>query len=253
MRIVIPSFKRHETINQKSIKTILDSGYPPSQIDLFVANEEQYLCYKNVVHKDINIIIGCLGLKNIRNFIFNYYDEGQKLLCLDDDIECLKILNKDTCSLGSPQLETLIDFRKLVEDSFKLCEENKLRLWGTFTCFNPLFMKNTAAITFDYKFIIGNFFGTINCKNMNKVNISDIDDYERSVRSFLFYGGSLRQNHVSAKTKFLKNAGGAQEDPLRQDTINDSIDTLQKLYPGLLYLKNKKSGIGRSIILKKMV
>ena len=112
-------------------------------------------------------------------------------------------------------------------------------------------MNNTEAVTTDYKFIIGNFFGVINCRDMNQVNVEDIDDYERSIRSYQLYGGSVRLNHVAAKTKFLKNEGGAQADEQRFDTINQSIEKLKDIYPDMFYLKKKKSGIGKTIILKK--
>ena len=245
MKIVIPSYQRSSSINEKSLKTLYESGYLPQDIDLFVANEEEYDAYRAQVHIDINIIIGCKGLKNIRNFIFNYYDEGEHLLCLDDDIEGLKTL------VLNERLQNLIDFKDIVKQGFDLCEEHSLKLWGLFTCCNPRFMNNTEAVTTDYKFIIGNFFGVINCRDMNQVNVEDIDDYERSIRSYQLYGGSVRLNHVAAKTKFLKNEGGAQADEQRFDTINQSIEKLKDIYPDMFYLKKKKSGIGKTIILKK--
>ena len=245
MKIVIPSYQRSSSINEKSLKTLYESGYLPQDIDLFVANEEEYDAYRAQVHIDINIIIGCKGLKNIRNFIFNYYDEGEHLLCLDDDIEGLKTL------VLNERLKDLIDFKDIVRQGFDLCDEHSLKLWGLFTCCNPRFMNNTEAVTTDYKFIIGNFFGVINCRDMNQVNVEDIDDYERSIRSYQLYGGSVRLNHVAAKTKFLKNEGGAQADEQRFDTINQSIEKLKDIYPDMFYLKKKKSGIGKTIILKK--
>ena len=245
MKIVIPSYQRSSSINDKSLKTLYESGYLPAEIDLFVANEDEYDNYRAVVHSDINIIVGCKGLKNIRNFIFNYYDQGEHLLCLDDDIESIKILDPD-----SESLNTAIDFTDIVKQGFAECEKHSLKLFGLYTCCNPRFMSNSKEITRDYKFIIGNFFGVINCKNMNLVTVDDIDDYERSIRSFQLYGGSIRLNHVAAKTKFLKNEGGAQADVNRIDKINQSIVDLQDKYPNMFYLKKKKSGTGKSLMLK---
>ena len=244
MKIVIPSYQRSSSINDKSLKTLYESGYLPAEIDLFVANEDEYDNYRAVVHSDINIIIGCKGLKNIRNFIFNYYDQGEHLLCLDDDIEGIKGLT------DGERLIDLIDFKDVVKQGFAECEKHSLKLFGLYTCCNPRFMSNSKEITRDYKFIIGNFFGVINCKNMNLVTVDDIDDYERSIRSFQLYGGSVRLNHVAAKTKFLKNEGGAQADVNRIDKINQSIVDLQDKYPNMFYLKKKKSGTGKSLMLK---
>ena len=244
MKIVIPSYQRSSSINDKSLKTLYESGYLPAEIDLFVANQDEYDNYRAQVDPDINIIIGCKGLKNIRNFIFNYYDQGEHLLCLDDDIEGIKGLT------DGERLIDLIDFKDVVKQGFDLCEKHSLKLWGLYTCCNPRFMSNSKEITTDYKFIIGNFFGVINCKNMNLVTVDDIDDYERSIRSFQLYGGSVRLNHVAAKTKFLKNEGGAQADVNRIDKINQSIVDLQDKYPNMFYLKKKKSGTGKSLMLK---
>ena len=244
MRIVIPSYHRSSSINDKSLKTLYESGYLPDEIDLFVAGDDEYDAYRSVVHKDINIIIGCKGLKNIRNFIFNYYDEGEHLLCLDDDIEGLKTL------VLNERLQNLIDFKDIVKQGFDLCEEHSLKLWGLYSITNKFFMLKHPVVTDNYSFIIGNFFGCINCRNMNQLNVDDIDDYERSIRSYQIYGGSVRLNHIAAKTKFMTNGGGAQTDEHRFDTINQSILTLQDKYPKMFYLKKKKSGIGQTIMLK---
>ena len=90
MRIAIPSYNRHESINNKSLKVLYNAGYKPDIIDLFVANSDQYKLYRKVVHDDINIIIG-KGLKNIREFIIDYYPENMELLCMDDDVPMIKM------------------------------------------------------------------------------------------------------------------------------------------------------------------
>lgn len=245
MRIVIPSYNRSDTINQKSLSMLFKYGYLPGDIDLFVADENEYKVYKEVIHDDINIIIGMKGLIPIRKFIFNYYEEGQRLLILDDDIETLKELIP-----GTDRLHDLVDLRSVVERGFNELEENNLKLFGFFTCCNPLFMSGSNEISYDYTFIIGNLFGCINSKEMNELNVLDIDDYERSIRSYLTYGGSVRFNHIAAKTKFLTNEGGAQSNLNRFDDIHVSIDILKEKYPKMFYLKEKKTGYKKSIILK---
>ena len=122
MRIAIPSYNRYDSINDKSFKVLYDAGYKPSMIDLFVANKEQYELYKNIVHKDINIIIGQKGLKNIREFIINYYPEGTKLLCMDDDVEMIKMKNPNSDEPSSFKNE-LLDLKKEVDNAFKICQK----------------------------------------------------------------------------------------------------------------------------------
>ena len=239
MKICIASYERHETICNKSLKVLLNAGYQPNEIDLFVANQEQYEKYKSVVPEDINIIIAVKGLKQVREFIFNYYDEGEHVLSLDDDIEIIRQLDKQT-----NKLVPVNNLKSIVERGFNECLKHSLKLWGLYPVqANAFFMNNSKEITYDYKFIIGNFFGFINCKKMNSLNVSNIDDYERSIKSYLLYGGSVRMNRYACKTNFKKNAGGAQCDPDRQSKIYDDMNLLLKLYPDLLHLRRRTNGI----------
>lgn len=239
MKIVICSFKRHDTIRQKTLSVLLNAGYQPEEIDLFVANQNEYNLYKSVVPEGINIIIGVEGLKEIREFVFNYYDEGTHILSIDDDIEIIRQYDKET-----NKLIPVKDLKSVVERGFSECIKNDLKLWGLYPVQgNPFFMKNSKEITYDYKFIIGNFFGCINCKDMNQLHVTNIDDYERSIRSYMIYGGSVRLNHFACKTNFKKNQGGAQCDSNRESKIKDDMNLLVEMYPNMIFLRQKKNGL----------
>lgn len=239
MRICIPSYNRYETIQQKSIALLLNAGYKPQEINVFVANEEQLIKYREKIDPSISIIVAIKGLKEVREFIFNYYDEGEHLLCLDDDIEAIRELYHT--EENKSRLRAVDNLKEIVDRGFDLCEKHSLKLWGLYpTPNNAFFMESQKEITYDYKFIIGNFFGCINCKDMNKLLVPDMDDYERSIRSYLNYGGSVRMNHYAAKTNFKKNKGGAQDSD-RENRLQKSKDILLNEYPGLLYMKKRKN------------
>ena len=239
MKICIASYQRSDSICNKSLKVLLNAGYQPNEIDLFVANQEEYEKYKSVVPEHINIIIAVKGLKQVREFIFNYYDEGEHVLSLDDDIEIIRQLDKQT-----NKLVPVNNLKSIVERGFNECLKHSLKLWGLYPVqANAFFMNNSKEITYDYKFIIGNFFGFINDKEMNKLSVSNIDDFERSIRSYILYGGSVRLNHYACKTNFKKNKGGAQSDPDRETKIYSDMYLLLKLYPNLLHLRKKKDGL----------
>jgi hypothetical protein len=238
MRIAIPSYKRHLFICRKSLQVLQKAGYDLSLVDLFVANEEEYMNYKAIVPSEINIIIGEKGLESIRRFIFNYYEEGQELLCMDDDIEEIKMKNplgwEESCFVECP------DLQKEIKLAFEECRKSKRKLWGIYPVDNHYFMKN--HISYDYKFILGNFFGCINCKEMNNVS-NHLDDYERSINSYLLYGGSVRLNYLCAKTRFLKNEGGANSVEFhRQEIMSQAQEDLCIKYKDLVSLKKKKDG-----------
>ena len=179
------------------------------------------------------------GLREVREFIFNYYDQGEHLLCLDDDIEVVRELYKNED--GKSRLRPVNNLKQIVDYAFHLCEQHSLKLWGLYpTPNNSFFMEGQKEISYDYKFIIGNFFGCINCKNMNKLLVPDMDDYERSIRSYLIYGGSIRFNHLAPKTKFKKNTGGAQDDD-RENRLQNSKEIMMNTYQGLLFMKKRKN------------
>ena len=248
VKICIASYQRHETICQKSLKVLLNGGYNATEIDLFVANEEEYHKYKSVVPEEINIIIAVKGLKAVREFIFDYYEQGEKILSLDDDIEMIRKYDKDT-----DKLLPVNNLKSLVQKGFDECSKHSLKLWGLYPVQgNPFFMKNAKEISYDYKFIIGNFFGFINDKQMNVLNVSNIDDFERSIRSYQLFGGSVRLNHYAAKTNFKKNKGGAQCDPDREEKICYDMYLLLKLYPNMLFLRKKKTGLNPVLKHKKI-
>tara|TARA_B110000977_G_C11054061_1_gene483421 strand:- start:403 stop:1101 length:699 start_codon:yes stop_codon:yes gene_type:complete len=210
-------------------------------IDLFVADKEQYKLYRKSVDKNINIIIGVKGLKNIRDFIINYYPENATLLCMDDDVEMIKMKNPNNEEASCFKNE-LLNLRKEVENAFKICEERGQHLWGLYPVDNHFYMKN--EISHDYKFIIGNFFGLILNKRANRSYVEQKGDYERSIRHYLLDGGVVRINYLCAKTKFKKNTGGANETEFdRANKIIKDQDILIKYYPDLFYLKKKKDGL----------
>ena len=84
----IPSYKREQTLKLRTLATLKSYNIPSSIIYIFVANKNEKLNYCNSLDKDYhnNIIVGKLGIKNIRMFMSNYFKEGQKICYIDDDI-----------------------------------------------------------------------------------------------------------------------------------------------------------------------
>ena len=90
-RIAIPSYKRAETLRQKTLRALAIFAFPPNMIDVFVIPEEKEH-YDNVLLEESygNLIEGVPTLAGQRVFIQSYYPVGQKILMLDDDITNFK-------------------------------------------------------------------------------------------------------------------------------------------------------------------
>ena len=87
--IAIPSHRRLDILEYKTLQFLKDSNlYGNIETYIFVA-EEEYKEYSEKFNNDkdkVYVIKSVLGLNKQRNFIRNYFMEGQKILYIDDDI-----------------------------------------------------------------------------------------------------------------------------------------------------------------------
>ena len=248
--IAIPSYKRHTTLKKKTMKTLQDYKVPPRLIHIFVADKSEAELYKNELDEGSygKIIIGKKGIKEIRNFMANYFKERQKIVYLDDDISKIWICKTtgDVKNKKHNKLEKLPSFDTFVRDAFKLSEKTGYHNWGVYATDNPFFMKPTqrdgSHISTDLKFLIGFFTGVINSKKAEKRTISDKEDYERSIKYYLKDGGILRFNNISCNTRCYKEPGGIQTDRKKENS-RVNAEKLIKQYPELVSINNsRKSG-----------
>ncbi len=252
--VAIPSYQRAELLNKKTLKTLYEYNIPRNRIYIFVANKEEEVIYKENLNKEFygHIIVGVKGLKNQRNFIANYFPEGQEILNMDDDIGGFKILkHKDQKRIvDSTQgyrkgyfLDTLENLDDFVKSAFKNLKKNKLYLWGIYPIANPYFM--FPLITTDLKLIVGPVWGSINRHDNNlKLTIDEKEDVERTLQYYTKDGGVMRFNNICVQTTYYKTPGGMQAD--KRDRKQDAIESaiyLNKKYPELTKLYfGKKSG-----------
>jgi len=237
MRIAIPSYKRHKYLGDKTLKTLHNFGYEIKDIDIFVGNDEEYELYKSE-YPEYNIIVGVVGMRQIREFIFNYYDEGTQVLSLDDDIIDIKMKNPNEYEKSC--LVKLDNLKEIIDKGFKQCIENNTILWGIYPCDNHGFMKNN--ITTHLAFCVGWMWGCIIDKECLKLNISQYEDYERTVKVFKKYGKVIRLNNICAKTKYNNNIGGMCDDN-RINIMKRDLEILKELYSDYIIIKTKKSSV----------
>jgi hypothetical protein len=111
MKIAIPSYKRQNILINKTLKMLKQYGIENDEIDIFVGNVEERNNYKEALDNDINIIVGEVGIDNIRMFMSCYYNEGEEILYIDDDIEKLERL---VMIDGKKKLEPIADLRYII-------------------------------------------------------------------------------------------------------------------------------------------
>jgi hypothetical protein len=245
--IVIPSYKRQKILQEKTLTTLKKYKIPKESIYVFVANQEEYDIYKEFLDPSTygHLVVGVPGLAHVRNFISNYFPKGKKLVSCDDDIR--GFIEFDA-TMKRKEKE-LVSLKKLIERGFKECKEKDANLWGLYPSANGFFMKDT--VSYDLKFIIGNFFGYTNFKNERQLTVTSgpKDDYERSLLFFKEDGVVVRLNFAAAKTSIYTTPGGLQ-DGKRLTRVRKDVQGLLKKYPEYVVPNPRRKGPFPEILLR---
>lgn len=235
MYIAIPTYKRHDILERKTLNTLERGGISPSQIYIFVANEQEKKKYEEAMpsSKYHKIVVGKIGIANQRIFIKNYFKEGEYVVSIDDDVEGLYQLSGDKLK----EIKVKPFFEKALEE---LKKEKKF-MWGIYPVRNPFFMKKKTSK--GLSFIIGALHGYIvrHDKKLEPSTLSEgKEDYHQSILYYLKDGGVLRFNDVTIKTKFLAKGGLGQD---RFERNKKSAKYLQRTYPDLVSIFHRKNGM----------
>lgn len=225
-RIAIPSYKRAETLRQKTLRTLAVFCFPPEMIDVFVIPEEKEW-YGQVLLEEFygNLIEGVRTLAGQRTFIQSYYPVGQKILMLDDDITNFKM----TIHFPLPrQFEWL--FQKL--------EQENCNLFGIYPASNLFFMKDKLQKGLHY--CIGSCFGIINKKDLS-APMDEKEDYYMTLERFQKDGAILRYCGISPVTTYWKGSGGMNATRTNETEL-EGANLMKQLYPELVNSVYRKKG-----------
>lgn len=247
--IGIPSYKRPHVLKKKTLPLLKKYNIPKNIIHIFVANNEQYEDYKNMLDANTygKIIIGEIGIMGIRNFMANYFKEGQKVVYIDDDIgkiwECVNNV-KPYDKKNNKNLE-IKSLKQFINQAFKLSKKTGYHNWSVYPRDNAYFMKPTTNnysdyVTTDLRFLMGGFHGVINNKKCEIRTIGDKEDYERTIKYYLNDGGVIRFNNISCYTRVYKAQGGLQETQRKDEGDKNSYILIEK-YPNLVQINNSRN------------
>ena len=229
--IAIPSYKRSEQISLKTLHVLSESNIPSEKIFIFVANnDEKKLYYKNVDSSLYNkIIVGVVGLRNQRNFICDYYDEGTRIVQIDDDIEEIaQMIEGETKKMH--RLNKVVNLNTFFNDAFECCNDNQANLWGVYPVYNAYFMNK--KITTDLRYIVGCLFGIINRKIPElKLTLNEKEDFERTILHFNLDSSVIRYNDIVIKTKYYAAGGMLAEDKDRKVEALKNATNLVDRFP----------------------
>lgn len=224
--IAIPSYGRSESIKDKTLALLTKHNINPKKVTIFVANEEERVKYtkslKNTPYN--NLVVGEVGIGNIRRFIQAYYDDQVRYMSFDDDLQNLLKKVDDKTMVPIENLEEEVIF-----PGFKAAADNNSYMFGIYAAANPMFMKHRVAV--GLYFCVGSCFGIINRKDADTIiRVDEKDDYERSIQHYIKDGCVVRLDNITAKTSYYKEAGGLQLQRT-PEWIEACAKQLETLYP----------------------
>ena len=246
-RIAIPTIARSETIKKKTINYLAKTDIDFSEVDLFLSDGNELDAYKESLKEyPINFIVTNKKHVNTqRNFMIDYYEEGQLVLGIDDDIQSIEM------RISEKKTMPLLNLTEFVDQAFEISQQYKFDMWGVNAVLNPYFMRNN--ISFNLKYIVACFYGWRNT-HQRKAYVSTNpeygkEDYERSIRYYMADGGLTRFNYISPKTKYYSEDGGIQT----YRTIEyeqKAVDWLLKEFPLCCTINRHKKSKWPKVVLK---
>jgi len=270
-KIAIPSYGRSKTLIKATLQMLANNGTDFKRVYIFVANEEECDIYEKALNGPIDphgvlgygpyLIIGKKGIKNQRNFMSKFFDDGEYIFYLDDDVynifKCVhkkELVDKKLVDKGLEDtpanrkkwhksgniLENYNKLHEFIINGFKKCEESGFKLFGLHPVENAYFLRPDHVST-DLRYIIGYACGVINDKECEIRTVDDKEDYERSIKYYLKYGGVLRYNGMCVHTNCYKEPGGMQSEGHRSwERVDESAKYLANKYPFCAHLNIKK-------------
>jgi len=250
--VCIPSYKRAQLCNEKTLTTLHKNKIPKEKIYVYVANQEEYKVYKETLDPTMfkKIVVGKKGLVQQREFIMYSWPEGKHLVFMDDD------LAKIDLSL-SPKFKNL-SLDSFIKNAFEITEKEGAFLWGVYPVYNPFFRKAREERSTCLNYIVGAFYGVINRPLKKDLDLiltkanGQKEDVERTLKYFIADGKVIRFNKVGFETKYYGKEGGLGRFEDRLKPMKEASEKLLKNYGEYGSIKVRGNGM-TEFVLRKVV
>lgn len=234
--VAIPSYQRVRKLREKTLPYLRKENIPKDSITIFVVAEEKEAYEAGLDPQSYGkIVVGLPTIAGQRQFMESYYEKGQWVLFIDDDIRQIKFLN--------PQ--PLLPF---VERMFEITAQENLHLWSIQPANNLYFCKDKVQI--GKIFCVGCFYGLIN----EELVYPPISSYEDKFRSLTWYkrdGATVRYTGACPDTIYFA-AGGLSEH--RKKKYEEDTKKFLELFEGECKYVEKRTGgdvVWRNLTMKE--
>jgi hypothetical protein len=241
--VAIPSYKRSELCNEKTLLMLKKNHIPKQKIYVYVANQEEYEEYKKILDTSLygKLVVGKKGLVAQRQFIMESWPTGKHIVFFDDDVASIDL--KMSALFKSKTLDYFFKY------AFQECKKQRSFIWGVYPVFNPFFRKGRGELSTCLNYIVGAFYGIINRPNLKSIQLTitkengQKEDVERTLKYFVEDGIVLRFNKVGFVTKYYGKSGGLGTFEARLKPMLEASQKLLKQYPEYGSISTKTGGM----------
>lgn len=234
--IAIPSYKRPMILLYRTLNFLERNSIDPKLIYIFIVEEDKEDYSQIPTYLYNKMIVGVKGIVKQREFIENYFKEGDHIVSLDDDIQDL--------IFAKPEEEIPLD--DFLNNAFELCKKESAFIWGVYPVANPFYANRNKWYSTHLTFIIGCFYGFINRPNKEELKgilTNNKEDIEKSIRYWYCDKKVIRFNTVCVKTKYIgKDGGGLGKLEDRLQDMENACKLIHANYPSITKIKIKKNG-----------
>ena len=234
--IAIASHERPQILQCKTLKLLKRHKIPMNQVYVFVS-PQSHSSYKEIEKEWGFHLVGGKNttILKTRNNIIKYFDEGQKIIEMDDDVEDVQVTVK------GEKNQSVKNLKALFNRSFRMIPEGGLFGFNANT--NSFFATGTDK--YGLYSIINSCLGYKNDKRV-KLTVTEKEDFERCALFYKFGLPILKRTMYGIKTNYWTNKGGIQDHydfDKRIEVQRESAEALLRKYPWACRAQTRKNGI----------
>ena len=233
MKYVIPSYRRCEKLKLLSLKYLNSHKIKNEDIFIFCRVDDEQLTDYLKLRKDgynINVLIGVNGIGKTHNAITEYFEEGEFIIELDDDL--IDVVDKDKNSIISLEYE--------MNEMIKLMKEWNINYGGLYQVNNSLFMNEQKHYTYDLRYMLGILRVRCICKDII-LETNYAEDFENCILHYKRDKKILKNNWLCGITKNYAK-GGCNADGRDIETERIDKEYLLNKYPEVCRIFKRKNG-----------
>jgi len=229
MKFVIPSYRRCEKFKKQTLAFLQKHNVRMDDIWLVIREDDPELEEYGSIPVN-HLVLQCEGIGKTHNEITLFFDEGEQLVEIDDDL--IELCDKER--------KPVLHFLEICETIFKKLDEEKLSYCGTYSVNNPMFMKNCQEYTTDLRYCLGCLRFRYN-RHEIQVKTNYAEDFENCMLHYLMDGGILKANWLAPKTNNYSQ-GGCDGDGRNETKEKADKMILSEKYPNLCSMFQRKNG-----------